>query len=136
MVWSGGSAFPNRKGAFGLAFLRILPSTDHLLIVLPGNRKTDAIIGKKELSLLPDNAGIYNIGRGNAIEESALIDHLAEHPAAEAFLDVFEQEPLPAASPLRACTNAYLMPHLSAAAPEYLDLFIDELASRCLALVH
>jgi len=137
-VWFGPEdrLFATEKEPLASLFLRILPRTDHLLIVLPGDRKTDAIIGKKELSLLPDNAGIYNIGRGNAIEESALIDHLAKHPAAEAFLDVFEREPLPAASPLRACNNAYLMPHLSAAAPEYLDLFIDELAARCLALVY
>jgi phosphoglycerate dehydrogenase-like enzyme len=112
-------------------FRKILPESDHLLLVLPGGRDTDNLIGSGELALLPSHAGIYNLGRGNAIDQAALAVHLEKHEKSEAFLDVFENEPLPETSPLRNLPNAFLMPHISAAAPGYLDSFLDELIPAC-----
>lgn len=115
-------------------FARVLPETDHLLLSLPGEGGTDGLIGAAELAMLPGGAGIYNLGRGNAIDQAALERHLAEDHESEAYLDVFETEPLPEESGLRRLPNAFLMPHISAATPEYLDLFMEELAAACGAL--
>ncbi len=112
-------------------FNRFLPESDHLLLSLPGGRGSEKLIGRKELALLPSHAGIYNLGRGNAIDQEALAAHLRKHERIEAFLDVFEDEPLPETSPLRSLPNAWLMPHISAAAPGYLDAFLDELIPAC-----
>jgi len=108
----------------------VLPTADHLILVLPGDASTNHLINAQRLALLPQHAVIYNVGRGNSIDESALVDALHNHRLAAAYLDVFAQEPLPADSPLRRCHNIFLLPHLSAAAPTYLDHFIDELAAR------
>ncbi len=107
---------------------KILPQTDHLVLAMPGDTGTDNMIDARRLSLLPQRAVVYNVGRGNAIDEDALCSALKKGSLAAAFLDVFKQEPLAFESPLRKCPNCYLMPHVSALAPNYLDLFVEEVA--------
>jgi phosphoglycerate dehydrogenase-like enzyme len=53
---------------------------------------------------------------------------------AAACLDVFREEPLAADSPLRSLPNCQILPHLSAIAPDFLDLFVEELIERLAAL--
>ena len=67
------------------------------------------------------------MGGGNALEEEALAALLGERPLCGAYLDVFREEPLAAESPLRKLPNCLVLPHISANAPEYIDLFVDEL---------
>ncbi|MEJ2665389.1 MAG: NAD(P)-dependent oxidoreductase [Spirochaetia bacterium] len=107
-----------------------LPQTDHLVMALPGDTGTDNIMDTRRLGLLPPHAAIYNVGRGNALDEGALVSALRQGRVSAAFLDVFQEEPLSAASPLRTCPNCCLMPHVSALAPEYLDLFVQEVAEE------
>jgi phosphoglycerate dehydrogenase-like enzyme len=75
-------------------------------------------------------AGLYNQGRGNAVDEAALLRALAAGRPAHAFLDVFEQEPLPAESPLWRAPNLALLPHASAICADYLDLWFEELGAE------
>lgn len=112
----------------------ILPRTDHLVVVLPATPQTYHLVDRDLLRLLPPHATLVNVGRGSTIDEKALLDHLHEHPCAGAFLDVFEEEPLPENSPLRACPNLWTLPHLSAVSDEYMFLFAEELAKHCRSL--
>jgi D-2-hydroxyacid dehydrogenase (NADP+) len=105
-----------------------LRETDHVILTLPGDTGTDHLIGAYELSLLRPSATLYNIGRGNAVDEHALVLALESEKLAHAFLDVFEREPLPTNSPLWKTKNLALMPHASAISREYLDLWFEELA--------
>jgi len=105
----------------------LLPTTDHLVLTLPGDTGTDHLIGARELALLPPSAGLYNLGRGNAVDEQALASALDAGRLAHAFLDVFEHEPLPADSPLWATPRLAISPHASAISSEYLELWLDEL---------
>ncbi len=114
--------------------LELLPETDHLILTLPGDTGTDHVLGARELALLPANAGVYNLGRGNAIDERALLTALEAGRIAHAFLDVFEREPLPPDSPLWTAPNLALLPHASAISSEYLDLWFEELAPELAAL--
>ncbi len=107
-------------------FNTILPETDHLVVVLPRDESTENIINKKRLDLLPEHAYIYNIGRGNSINEDDLMEALNNKKIAGAYLDVFKEEPIKLDSPLRNCPNIFIMPHASAIAPNYMDLFVDE----------
>ncbi len=104
-----------------------LPGTDHLVVCLPATAETSGILDARRLELLPEEAGIYNVGRGSALDEQALAELLRRRPLCEAYLDVFREEPLPADSPLRPLPNCLILPHLSANAPEYMDLFVEEL---------
>jgi phosphoglycerate dehydrogenase-like enzyme len=109
---------------------QVLPETDHLVVCLPATPETDRILDAGRLALLPPHAGLYNVGRGNALDEEALASWLASRPQAEAYLDVFRVEPLPEDSPLRRQPNCLLLPHISALAPDFLDLFVEELIGR------
>lgn len=109
---------------------RVLPFTDHLVCVLPSGEGTTNLIDAERLSLLPKTAYIYNLGRGNAIDEDALAAVLRRGGIAGAVLDVYREEPLAINSPLRTAPNAFLYPHVSAVSPEYMDLYVEELVER------
>lgn len=106
----------------------LLPAADHLVLVLPAGDGTTDIIDARRLALLRPDAYIYNVGRGNAIDIDALAAALRSGAVKGAGLDVFPEEPLPEESPIRSCPNALILPHVSAFAPNYLDLYLDELS--------
>lgn len=106
----------------------VLASVDHLIMVLPADTDTDRIIDARRLALLPSEAVIYNVGRGNALDEEALVAALRAGRLRGACLDVFAQEPLTAHSPLAAAVPGLIrLPHATAFAEAYMDDFLDEL---------
>jgi len=66
------------------------------------------------LNALPAQAVFINVGRGNAVDESALVRALNEGKIAMAILDVFDQEPLPEDHPFWTTRNLYMTFHTSA----------------------
>ncbi len=56
----------------------VLPDADHVILVLPSGAATDGLFGVSRLALLPPRAVLYNVGRGNAVDETALIDALRQ----------------------------------------------------------
>ncbi len=104
---------------------------DWLIVALPGDTGTDNLVDAAVLRALRRTAVLINVGRGNAIDETALARALAAHRLAAAFLDVYRAEPLTAASPLAADLPGLVrLPHASAFAPDYLILFFRELAAN------
>ena len=57
-------------------------------------------------------ARFFNVGRGRTVDEPALVEALRAGTIAGAALDVFENEPLPADSPLWAMPNVIVSPHM------------------------
>ena len=108
----------------------VLPRADHLVCVLPSDTGTDDIIDARRLALMKPTAFLYNVGRGNCIDENALCDALDNDRLAGAYLDVFKTEPLPSDHPLRRARNAVLTPHTSAVAPQYMSLYTSELIEK------
>ncbi len=106
----------------------LLRQADHVVVTLPSDTGTDHLFDEKAFAQMKKSAYFYNLGRGNAVDEEALVAALSSGGIAGAFLDVFEQEPLPADSPLWTAPNLEFLPHASAVSREYLDLWIDELA--------
>jgi D-2-hydroxyacid dehydrogenase (NADP+) len=112
--------------------MEVLQETDHLVLVLPGGGDTDGLLTREHFKQLPRHCIVYNVGRGNVYREADLVHALREKHIAGAYLDVFETEPLPDTSELWDMENVLIQPHLSAASPHYLDLFIEELIPRLL----
>jgi D-2-hydroxyacid dehydrogenase (NADP+) len=106
----------------------LLPTADHVVLTLPGDTATRHLFSDVEFALLRPSAGLYNLGRGNAVDEAALVRALAAGKLRHAFLDVFETEPLSSESPLWEAPNLALLPHASAISAEYLDLWFEELS--------
>ena len=90
-----------------------LGRTNILINVLPLTSDTANIITKKELSLLPKDSFIINIGRGGIINENDLMTLLSEGHIKAAALDVFAQEPLPENNSLWDHPSVYITPHIA-----------------------
>ena len=59
------------------------------------------------------SAYLVNTARGGIVDQEALYEALKEKKIAGAALDVFENEPLEADSPLRTLDNIYLSAHVA-----------------------
>lgn len=101
-----------------------LPEADHVAVVLPANAGTDRILDARRLHMCNPGACIYNFGRGNAIASEDLVK-AADHIGG-AFLDVTDEEPLPADSPLWSLENIMITPHSSCIYREYKERFVAE----------
>ncbi len=95
----------------------LLREADHVALTLPLTAKTRGIIGAGELRLLRPSAYLYNVGRGQLIDQAALIAALREGRLAGAGLDVTDPEPLPADSPLWELPNVIITGHHASATP-------------------
>lgn len=87
---------------------------DYLVSVLPNTADTRRIVNADLLAALPPHAVFVNVGRGSALDESALIEALVAKKLAAAVLDVFEQEPLPKDHPFWDTPNLLITFHTSA----------------------
>lgn len=87
---------------------------DYLVSILPNTQKTRKIVDARVLNALPPHALIINVGRGSAVDESALLDALNQNRIAAAILDVFENEPLPKDHPFWETPNLTMTFHTSA----------------------
>lgn len=109
----------------------LLARADWLIIASPLNEETRGLVNADRLARLPRGARLINIGRGEIIDEPALIGALQSGHLAGAYLDVFEKEPLPEDSPLWHLPNVFVSPHNSAAASgndaRIFRLFLDNL---------
>lgn len=113
----------------------VLKTTDHLILVLPGGEETNRVFTKEHFRQLPSHCFLYNVGRGNVYEERDLVQVLKNQRIAGAYLDVFAEEPLSRNSVLWHLDNVLIQPHLSAASPQYLDLFVEEWLEKVSHLV-
>lgn len=113
------------------ALLDILPQADFVVLTVPFTYETKQMISTAELRAMKPSSFIINIGRGGTIDETALVTALREGWIAGTGLDVVEQEPLPADSPLWAMENVIITAHYAGATPNYYervtDLFLDNL---------
>lgn len=95
----------------------LLPLLDDLVLTAPLTDETHEIIGAGELALLPHGAHIINVGRGQLIDEPALIEALQSGQIGGAALDVFVVEPLPTDNPLWDMANVIVTPHSAGGTP-------------------
>jgi phosphoglycerate dehydrogenase-like enzyme len=108
-----------------------LPRADHVCLTVPLTRATHHLIDARRLGRMRAGAFLYNVSRGAIVDEAALVDALRAGKLAGAGLDVFEEEPLPATSPLWELDNVILTPHVAGLTPLYFErtaaLFADNL---------
>ena len=96
----------------------ILAESDFICLVLPLSDRTLKLIGPAEFEKMKPGAFLINGGRGPVVDEQALIKALQEGKIRGAGLDVYEQEPLPADSPLNSLPNVVTLPHIGSATHE------------------
>jgi D-3-phosphoglycerate dehydrogenase len=89
----------------------LLRESDFVSLHCDLNATSFHLIGRGELAHMRSTSYLINTSRGPVVDEAALACALGERRIAGAALDVFETEPLPADSPLRAFDNCLLAPH-------------------------
>jgi phosphoglycerate dehydrogenase-like enzyme len=109
----------------------VVTTADWLILACPLTDETRGLIDAAMLARLPKTARLINVGRGEVVDEPALIEALQAGRLAGAYLDVFQQEPLPPDSPLWDLPNVLITPHSSAVASgnhqRVYDIFVRNL---------
>ncbi|MFC7044459.1 D-2-hydroxyacid dehydrogenase [Halobacteriaceae archaeon GCM10025711] len=92
---------------------------DFVAVTVPLTEETEGMFGPEEFAAMRDDAYFVNVARGKVVQEDALVEALETGGLAGAALDVFEEEPLPADSPLWDMEEVIVTPHASAATVDY-----------------
>jgi phosphoglycerate dehydrogenase-like enzyme len=103
----------------------LLRASDVVVIAAPLTDETAGLIGATELQEMPGHAWLINIARGRLVDEMALRRALANGWIGGAVLDVFDEEPLPADSPLYDTPNLVITPHTSWSSDKVVERSID-----------
>ena len=95
----------------------LLSESDIVSVHCDLNPTSDHLLDAVALERMRPSAIVINTARGRVMEERALVRALQAGRLAGAALDVFEDEPLPASSPLRTMANVLLAPHNANSSP-------------------
>ncbi|KVN27814.1 D-glycerate dehydrogenase [Burkholderia stagnalis] len=121
VLYTNRSAQPDAEAQFGaqrVALDQLLAEADFVCLQVPLAPETRHLIGAAELAKMKRGAILINASRGPVVDEAALIDALRVGTIRGAGLDVFEQEPLAADSPLLRMSNVVALPHIGSATHE------------------
>jgi len=91
----------------------VIASADVVSLHVPLTPATRQLIDRARLASMKPEAVLVNTSRGGIVDEAALAEALSGGRLAGAAIDVFEQEPLPAGSPLAQAPNLFLTPHIA-----------------------
>jgi phosphoglycerate dehydrogenase-like enzyme len=111
--------------------LHALSDADVVVNALPLTDATRHLLDQRAFDAMRRSAWLVNVGRGETVDEAALVDALDRGRIAAAALDVFETEPLPASSRLWDMPNVIVSPHMSGDVVGWegrvVDVFIENL---------
>jgi phosphoglycerate dehydrogenase-like enzyme len=97
---------------------------DYLINILPATKDNLLLFDRATFAAMKPTAYYISAGRGQTVDEPALVEALRERRIAGAGLDVFQTEPLPGDSPFWDLPNAFILPHLGGYTSEYEDLIM------------
>lgn len=99
--------------------VKVAGELDFIVLFIPSSSGNRGIIGADLFGAMKPSSYLINLGRGDVLDEDALVVALNDKRIAGAALDVFREEPLPAEHPLWALDNVLITPHLGGAFDEY-----------------
>lgn len=100
---------------------------DIVVNVLPSTKDTIGVLNENFFNLVKQDVFI-NVGRANALKTEVLVNKLNSGKIKQAFLDVFDVEPLPSTSKLWKVDHLYISPHI--AAITRLDQLVETIKSN------
>lgn len=116
------------------ALPRALAAADFVVLTVPLTDATRGLVGAAALAAMKPGAWLINVARGAVVDEAALVSALRERRIGGAVLDVFAEEPLPAAHPLWSLDNAVITPHISGpSTPDEINPIFEDNLRRYLA---
>lgn len=112
------------------ALLGMLPECDFVVLTAPLTESTRHMFSTEAFNAMKPEAYFINVSRGALVDDAALLAALRGKKIAGAMLDVFNEEPLPANSPLWKQPNLVITPHVSGISPSLLDDVLDLFATN------
>lgn len=104
---------------------RVVQEVDYFIIVVPNIPQTRKMVNAEVLSSMKPTAFLINLGRGEVVDEEALIRLLQTGRIAGAALDTFWAEPLPEDHPFWEIKNVIVTPHVGGMS----DICVDQVLS-------
>lgn len=117
---STGLPVPGFRKCFKSGDTEFFTGLDYCVSVLPKTEATNQILGGSAFDAMSNDAIVINVGRGNAIDDEALVQALDNQRLSAAVLDVFATEPLPSTHLFWQHPRIYITSHT--AAPTAVDL--------------
>lgn len=94
-------------------FEDLLPEMDAIALSLPGTSETIHMLDETRMRMMKKTAILVNVGRGSAIDTTALLKLTQEGWFSGVCLDVLDPEPLPKNNPLWTMPQMHITPHIS-----------------------
>jgi glyoxylate reductase len=112
------AAAENELGAEYRSFEELLEASDFVVCLTPLTEETKHLFNEDAFKHMKSSAIFVNVGRGQVVDEEALIHALEEKEIAGAGLDVFYKEPIGADHPLLQFPQVVALPHIGSASVE------------------
>ena len=100
---------------------KLLRESDIVILALPLNSQTEGLFDDAMFAHMRRGSYLFNVARGSIIRQSSLVRALDQGILQGVGLDVTEQEPLPADSPLWDDRRVILTPHVGAQSSRRVD---------------
>lgn len=94
--------------------ITVLGASDLVVCLMPLTDETRGLLDHRRLAAMKEGAALINFARGPIVVDADLIASLDAGHISHAVLDVFREEPLPAASPFWRHPKVTVLPHISA----------------------
>ena len=111
----------------GDSLIDFVRDLDYLVSTLPDTSGTNHLLNKEAFTAMKPQAVLINVGRGNVVDESALVEAVNKGYIAGAVLDVFEEEPVPKPHPFWETPGILITAHTAAISfsEEIAPIFIE-----------
>jgi glyoxylate reductase len=117
---------PRHEAYFGVEYASLddlLSQSDVVVSFVPYSEESRQMLGPREFGLMKPSAIFVNTGRGNTVDEAALVDALRSKRIRAAGIDVYSVEPLPLSNPLLTLDNVVLTPHTAGGVQGWTNTF-------------
>ncbi|XP_034244517.1 glyoxylate reductase/hydroxypyruvate reductase-like [Thrips palmi] len=117
ILYTGHSPKPEAAalGAEFVPFDKLVEQSDVIVVACPLNAETRGMFNAEVFKKMKPTSVVVNVGRGECIDQDALVDALRKKEIFGAGLDVMVPEPLPKDHPLITLDNCVLYPHIGSA---------------------
>src|SRR5919108_3661781 len=129
------AGFAQQHGIELVDLATLFAAADFISVHAPHTDQTHKIVSRELIALMKPTAFLVNTARGGLVDEAALAEALREGKIAGAGLDVFEVEPLPPDSPLRALPNVVMTPHCAGSSIDAIAAMAERCVDNALALL-